>query len=328
MRYVPFAARIHRIFLAWELESVFYSFLMTPKGAAMRQKIRDATYDYIEREAPVEYREILKPDYEPGCKRRVNTLDYLKTLHSPNMHLAKDRAVRITENEIVTKNGQHYPADVIVYATGFLTQRWLFPIEVKGKDGKVLHKVWEETGGAEAYKGTVVTDFPNFFVLYGPNAATGQHSVIFHSECQINYSCRLLRAVLKENAESIMVKPQAQEQDQSWVHKRLGGLVFNSGCQSWWMDPKTKKNTFIYPDPMYKYWLRTIFPTWSDFEIVRKGDNGTQASSFASTALTLCIAAASVWALVVTTFPAEGSKVIANTVAQLKATLGPVMAQK
>lgn len=38
------------------------------------------------------------------------------------------------------------------------------------------------------------------------------------------------------------------------------------------MDPETKKNTFIYPDPMYKYWLRTLFPVWSDFEI--KGSDG------------------------------------------------------
>jgi hypothetical protein len=35
------------------------------------------------------------------------------------------------------------------------------------------------------------------------------------------------------------------------------------------MDPVTRKNTFIYPDPMYKYWLRTNFPRWGDFEIKR-----------------------------------------------------------
>ncbi|KUL89216.1 hypothetical protein ZTR_03671 [Talaromyces verruculosus] len=269
MRYVPFAQRIYRVWLAWELDSVFYSFLMTPNGAAMRKKIRDATYDYIEREAPEEYKEILKPDYEPGCKRRVNTLDYLKTLHAPNMHLAKDRAVRITENAIETEGGKRYEADVIIYATGFLTQRWLYPVEVIGRDGKDLQTVWKNAGGAEAYKGTVVTDFPNLFILYGPNAATGQHSVIFHSECQIKYSCRVLRPVLKENASSIMVKPEAQKRDLAWVHDKLKGLVFNSGCQSWWMDPVTKKNTFIYPDPMFKYWLRTIFPTWSDFDIIK-----------------------------------------------------------
>lgn len=185
------------------------------------------------------------------------------------MQLARDRATAIGPRHVETETGAQHPADVVVYATGFLTQEWLFPMEIRGEGGRDLHEVWRAAGGAEAYKGTVVAGFPNLFVLYGPNAATGQHSVIFHSECQINYACRLLRPVLKEGARSIMVKSEAQAKDLAWVHEKLKGLVFNAGCSSWWMDPKTKKNTFIYPDPMYKYWLRTIFPRWSDFEIRR-----------------------------------------------------------
>lgn len=271
MKYVPLAARIYRILLAWELEKVFYSFLMTKDGARMRQRIRDTTYSYIENDAPPEYREVLRPDYEPGCKRRVNTATYLAALHSPNMHLAKDNVTKIGPRHVETASGATYPADAIIYATGFATQKWLYPLEIKGENGLDLHQVWDAAGGAEAYKGTVVTGFPNFFILYGPNAATGQHSVIFHSECQINYTCRLLGPVLtgRRPAASIMVRPEAQRRDLAWVHDKLKDLVFNSGCQSWWMDPKTKKNTFIYPDPMFLYWLRTIFPCWSDFEVRR-----------------------------------------------------------
>ncbi|KAI9040288.1 uncharacterized protein KD926_008378 [Aspergillus affinis] len=267
LKYVPLAARLYRVILAWQLESTFFSFYMDSNGAAMRQKIREATYSYIEEEAPARYREILKPDYEPGCKRRVNTATYLRCLHSPQMLLTKDAIVKIGPNYVETRGGERIPADAIIYATGFQTQKWLFPIRIRGIGGKDLHDAWDASGGAEAYKGTVVSDFPNFFILYGPNAATGQHSVIFHSECQINYSCRLLRPVLKGNTDSIMVKPEAQRRDLSWVHGKLQHLVFNSGCQSWWMDSVTKKNTFIYPDPMYKYWLRTIFPNWSDFTL-------------------------------------------------------------
>ena len=149
----------------------------------MRRKIREATYSYIEEEAPAKYREILKPDYEPGCKRRVNTATYLKCLHSPQMLLTKDAIVKIGPDHVETKTGEQIPADAIIYATGFQTQKRLFPMEIKGVGGQDLHSVWDASGGAEAYKGTVVSGFPNFFILYGPNAATGQHSVIFHSEC-------------------------------------------------------------------------------------------------------------------------------------------------
>lgn len=273
LRYVPLAARMYRFYLAWQLEIVFYSFYMNQSGLRMRNKIREATTQYVESDAPEQYRKILIPDYEPGCKRRVNTQTYLACLHSPNMYLAKDRVIKIGKKHVETETGATYPADVLIYATGFTTQKWLFPMEIKGIGGQDIHEIWDAAGGAEAYKGTVVTGFPNLFVLYGPNAATGQHSVIFHSECQINYSCRLLRPVLcgRDPADSIVVKPEAQARDLSWVHSKLKHLVFNSGCQSWWMDPKTKKNTFIYPDPMFKYWLRTIFPTWSDFDIRKKG---------------------------------------------------------
>ncbi|KAK1764003.1 hypothetical protein QBC33DRAFT_518173 [Phialemonium atrogriseum] len=201
--------------------------------------------------------DILKLDYEPGCKRRVNTNTYLECLHSPNMHLAKELVVKIEDKRVVTDTGAQHDADVFIYATSFATQKWLYPLQIKGASGRDIQQVWAQAGGAEAHKGTVVADFPNFFILYGPNAGTGQHSVVFHSECQINYSCRLLRPVLKGSlpADSIEATPEAQKRDLAW---------------SWWMDPETRKNTFIYPDPMYKYWLRTIFPTWTDFEIRRR----------------------------------------------------------
>ncbi|KAK0642669.1 Baeyer-Villiger monooxygenase [Lasiodiplodia hormozganensis] len=268
MKYVPLAARLYRIHLAYQLESLFPSFLMTPRGARLRQHIRAATYKYIDEEAPAQYRAILRPDYEPGCKRRVNTNTYLACLHAPNMHLARDRTTLIGPRHVETETGATYAADVIVFATGFRTQKWLGTIEVHGVGGRSIHDVWDAAGGAEAYMGTVVAGFPNLFVLYGPNAATGQHSVIFHSECQINYACRLLRLVLKGGMVSVAVKEEAQREDLRWVHGRLEGLVFNAGgCRSWWMDPVTGKNTFIYPDPMWKYWLRTIFPRWGDFEL-------------------------------------------------------------
>ncbi|KNG83939.1 putative dimethylaniline monooxygenase [Aspergillus nomiae NRRL 13137] len=249
LKHVPFAAKVYRIILAWQLERVFSSFYMNSNGAAMRQKIRDATYSFIESDAPPQYHEILKPKYEPGCKRRVNTASYMACLHSPQMLLTDNSVVKVGPDYVETKSGVRHVADAIIYATGFQTQKWLFPMQINGINGKDLHQVWDAAGGAEAYKGTVVSGFPNFFILYGPNAAT----------------------VLKGKADSIMVRSEAQQRDLSWVHDKLSHLVFNSGCQSWWMDPVTRKNTFIYPDPMYKYWLRTILPSWPDFDLLKNG---------------------------------------------------------
>src|SRR5690606_29986601 len=105
MRYVPLAARMYRVFIAWDLDRVYYSFLMTKDGAKKRQKIRDSTNAYIDNDAPPQYRDILRPDYEPGCKRRINTQTYLAALHSPNMHHAKDRVVKIGPRHVETEAG-------------------------------------------------------------------------------------------------------------------------------------------------------------------------------------------------------------------------------
>ena len=280
MRYFPGAARFYRFYLAYDLDRVFLSFYMTPNGQRLRNQIATQTKQYIAEAAPEEYKDILLPNYEPGCKRRVNTNNYLETLHKPNMHLEKANVTSIDKKSVYTADGKAYPADIIIYATGFQTQEWLFPMHIIGGNGTDLASHWRTLGGAEAYKGTAINGFPNFFILYGPNAATGQHSVIFHSECQINYTCRLLRPMLCAGADSIEVKAAAQKKDLEWVHGKMAGLVFNSGCQSWWMNPKTGKNTFIYPDPMILYWLRTIFPKWKDFEI--KGQTTRFAARFMS----------------------------------------------
>ncbi|PYI09797.1 dimethylaniline monooxygenase [Aspergillus sclerotiicarbonarius CBS 121057] len=236
MKHIPLAARIYRLHLAWQLDRIFLSFQMTPKGASMRQTIRNTTTSYITQDAPPQYHQILTPNYEPGCKCRINTPTYLSCLHSPQMHLTNDQVLKIHPTHITTATGTHYPADTIIYATGFDTQQWLHPLTITSQNQnktQTLHSLWTASHGASAYKGTVVTSFPNFFILYGPNSGTGQHSVIFHSECQINFTCRLLRPVLRDSARSIMVKPDAQRRDVEWVHEKLKGFVFNTGCRSW-----------------------------------------------------------------------------------------------
>lgn len=114
---------------------------MNARGVAMRQRIRENTLSYIDNATPLEYQEILKPDYEPGCKHRVNTATYLDSLHSAQMHLAKDSVTKIGPGYVETKGGNRHAADVIIYATGFQTQKRLFSLQVKSTSGKDLHRV-------------------------------------------------------------------------------------------------------------------------------------------------------------------------------------------
>jgi cation diffusion facilitator CzcD-associated flavoprotein CzcO len=82
--------------------------------------------------------------------------------------LVTDRIAKIKPNGIEVEGGGEYPVDIIVYATGFRANDFLWPMEVRGRGGKRIEDLWEKDG-ARAYLGTMLPGFPNFFMIYGPN---------------------------------------------------------------------------------------------------------------------------------------------------------------
>ena len=87
-----------------------------------------------------------------------------------------------TSDSILTKAGKKHNIDVIIYGTGFEANIFISPVKITGLDNKSLESVWQK--GAEAYRGVMVPDFPNFFMCYGPNTNTGHVSIIFMIEAQ------------------------------------------------------------------------------------------------------------------------------------------------
>jgi hypothetical protein len=73
-------------------------------------------------------------------------------------------------------------------------------------------------------------------------------------------------------------------------------------------------------------WLRTIFSTWSDFKIVRKGDFGPQSPTFTPIALIGLVAAAGLWTTFLTASSVEGSGAISNISGQAKSMMKLVTA--
>lgn len=133
----------------------------------------------------------------------------------------------------------------------------------------------ESDGQPEAYYGTCISGFPNFFVMMGPNTATGHLSVIYTTECQVNFSLRLLRPILQEpsvffasssSADTVAVTRTAERRDNDWIRRESARLVWASGCTSWYIDPRTGRNTMLYPFWQFEYWWRSIFiPYKQDF---------------------------------------------------------------
>ena len=124
--------------------------------------------------ADVETAEALKPWYNRLCKRPCFHDHYLPTFNRPNVTLVdtEGRGVeRITERGLVV-DGNEYPVDCIVFATGFdLAAYSGLAVPVYGRDGQSLADKWRE--GATTLHGMHVHGFPNLFIVGTTQSAWG-----------------------------------------------------------------------------------------------------------------------------------------------------------
>ncbi|MCA1371612.1 NAD(P)/FAD-dependent oxidoreductase [Bradyrhizobium sp. BRP14] len=133
------------------------------------------------------------PSYPPFGKRMLLDNGWYRTLLKPHVTLVDEAAARVEGRSIHAINGETHEADVIIVASGYDTTRYLLPVQVIGRDSRTVREVWNDDD-CQAYLGTVVAGFPNFFMLYGPNTALGHRgSFIFTIESQIDYVLSVLR---------------------------------------------------------------------------------------------------------------------------------------
>lgn len=156
---------------------------------------------------------------------------------------------------------------------------------------RMMQTQWDtfSEGSASSYFGTCLSGFPNFFIMMGPNTASGHGCVTYTTECQINFTLRAIKPVLNAlraqrsrlpviigwKADTVKVKPEAEQADIDAVQEMAQGLVWSSGCTSWVFDAQSKRNTTMYPDFQYKYWLRSIFIPWNDFDFSAPVSSGS-----------------------------------------------------
>lgn len=173
----------------------------------------------------------LAPTYPPGCKRILISDNWYETLMRPNVEVVTDPIERFGADH-VTAGGTEYPADVVIYGTGFLTNDFLTPMAVHGRDGAELNDVWRD--GANAYLGIMVPQFPNLFILYGPNTNLGHNSIVFMLEQQIDFVLRTLRTMRRRGAAAVEVPAARHEAFMQKLNADLDESVWAAECTSWY----------------------------------------------------------------------------------------------
>jgi cation diffusion facilitator CzcD-associated flavoprotein CzcO len=202
-----------------------------------------------------ELRAKLTPDYVLGCKRILPSNEWYPALQQPNVELVTDGIREIQPDGIVTTDGRKHEVDTIVLATGFKVTDISLAYRIRDANGVSMADHWQ--GSPQAYLGTSVAGYPNFFFVTGPNTGLGHNSLLFMIEAQLSYVMDALRQMRRRSATRIDVRPDAQQAYNAYIQRRLVRSVWNTGgCASWYLD-KTGRNTTIWPYFTWRYWQKT-----------------------------------------------------------------------
>jgi cation diffusion facilitator CzcD-associated flavoprotein CzcO len=228
----PHVAGLQRELLYQNADHLFWqAFSWTPQG---REAYTRIALNHLAAQVPDEaLRRKLTPAYPIGCKRVLFADDYYPALQQANVTLETRGIARISPEGIELTDGTRHPVDVIVYATGFETTGWHWSMDVVGRDGVHLHDAWSQA--PEAYLGITVAQFPNFFVLYGPNTNLGHNSITFMLERQVEYVLQVLKAMESRSLAAVEVRQSAQERVNRQLQQELAHTTWaDPHCRSWY----------------------------------------------------------------------------------------------
>jgi cation diffusion facilitator CzcD-associated flavoprotein CzcO len=227
-RWVPGAARLYRMWLFVTLDLRFRAF---GSSSTLNRLYRQYLMKHMRSLASGKLLRAIRPNYAPGCKRIVYSTDYIQTLSRTDVDLITAPIARMGKNTIVTDDGEH-PIDAVIFATGFETGHFLSPIEVAGRDGQRL-----DDGGQRRLRtwfGVMASDFPNMFMLYGPNTNLGHNSILFMIEQQADLILRIVKRAKKTGTDLVEVPEKLVETFDVDLQNALESTVWAGSCGSWY----------------------------------------------------------------------------------------------
>jgi cation diffusion facilitator CzcD-associated flavoprotein CzcO len=251
IRHVPGLQALRRRFVFQYTESLTLT-IRHPRTLGRLAAARAAAFMRSQLQDPV-IREKAWPDYTFGCKRILFSSSFLPALQRSNVELVTEHIQRIAPQGIVTADGTMHELDCIIWATGFATTEFMFPMQISGAHGADLHELWST--GAHAHLGMCVPGFPNMFVMYGPNTNTSGGSIIVYLEAQAAYIRQALAQLRQRDAGAIEVRAEVEAASDRALQARFAGTAWTQ-CDSWYRDERGRIVT-NWPGYMRDYLQQT-----------------------------------------------------------------------
>ena len=211
-----------------------------------------------------ELRERLRPDYRAACKRLIVSEGFYDAIQRPHAELVTDAIERVEPGGVRTADGRLHELDVLVLATGFKVDAFVRPIRVTGRGGVRLDDVWAKR--PEAYLAISVPEFPNFFMLNGPNGPVGNFSLIEVAELQLGYIMQLVDRLGPEGGREISATAEALAGFEAERIEASKNTVWATGCNSWYLDDRGVPAA--WPWPFKRFRQEMVAPNWEAYELI------------------------------------------------------------
>lgn len=161
---------------AWQEGGGFRFMFGTFSDIITDEAANEAAADFIRRKIakivkdPVKAAKLTPTDYY--VKRPLCDAGYYQQFNRPNVDVVdiKNNPIReITEKGVLTEDGVEHELDMLIFATGFdACDGNYLRMDIRGKGGLPIQDLWRD--GARSYLGVIARDFPNMFMLLGPNS--------------------------------------------------------------------------------------------------------------------------------------------------------------
>jgi hypothetical protein len=111
-----------------------------------------------------------------------------------------------------------------------------------------------------------IPDFPNFFMLNGPNGPVGNFSLIEVAELQFSYIMQLVERVRSGSCRELSASHVATERFDVDRVEAAKNTVWQTGCSSWYLDDRGVPA--VWPWTFDRFRKEMSEPRFSDFELI------------------------------------------------------------
>jgi 4-hydroxyacetophenone monooxygenase len=232
---VPFYARWRHWLKTWVFgdrshEEIFVDSEDRTRPSKANEQLRKRLLDYMHRTLPdrPDLWRSLTPTYPPRTKRIVIDNGWYQSLLRDDVDLITTGIDRFDAEGIVTSEGEHVDADIVVMATGFHNTRYACGIEIRGRDGRTPADVFGADDDMRSYLGTAIRGFPNLFLIPGPNSTPG-HGGAFPqlAEMLAHYVLQCVRAMIEGGYDEMEIKNSVFEKFNSDLDAMIEHSIWN-----------------------------------------------------------------------------------------------------